>query len=84
MTQIGTRISTCPGVCIPMCIRTGRDDRYLVYEFDLTSSYESSEVRRVDLFITPGIEESFSALTQNFAFLPRKLMARFLAQNGSD
>ena len=46
--------------------------------------YESSEVRRVDSFITPGIEDSFSALTQNFAFLPRKLMARFLAQNGSD
>ena len=54
------------------------------HHLDLSTDYESSEVRRVDSFITPGIEESFSALTQNFAFLPRKLMARFLAQNGSD
>ena len=44
--------------------------------------YESSEVQR-DLFIIPGIEEFFSALTQNLAFFPQKLMARFPAQNGS-
>ena len=45
-------------------------------------NYESSEVRR-DSFIIPGIEDFFSALTQNLAFFPRKLMARFPAQNGS-
>ena len=48
----------------------------------LSRDYESSEVRR-DSFIIPGIEEFFSALTQNLAFFPRKLMARFPAQNGS-
>ena len=46
--------------------------------------YKSSDLQRVDLFITPGIEDSFSELMQNFAFLPQKLMAWFLAQNGSD
>ena len=45
-------------------------------------NYKSFEVQR-DSFIIPGMEEFFSALTQNLAFFPRKLMARFPAQNGS-
>ena len=48
----------------------------------LASCYESSEVGR-DSFIIPGIEEFFSALTQNLAFFPQKLMACFPTQNGS-
>jgi len=39
------------------------------YGRGIPSGYESSEVRR-DSFIIPGIEESFSALTQNLAFFP--------------
>jgi hypothetical protein len=46
------------------------------------ADYESSEVRRAS-FIIPEIEDSFSALTQNFDFFPRNLMARLFTQNGN-
>ena len=38
-----------------------------------SNDYKSSEVRR-DLFIIPGIEEFFSALMQNLAFFPLKMV----------
>jgi hypothetical protein len=46
------------------------------------SRYESSEVRK-DLFIIPVIEGSFSALIQNFDFVPRKLMMCLFTQNSN-
>jgi hypothetical protein len=55
-----------------------------------TSGQETNEMNftsplslRRDLFIIPGIEVSFSALTQNLAFFPRKLMVRLFTQNGN-
>ena len=35
--------------------------------------YESSEVQRVDSFITPGIKDSFSATNAKFCLSPTKI-----------